>query len=122
LNVTHTRYKTTNTLLLIAGGLVCLFTTFLAVMTAGFGADPAHDFKSYMVVGLLFVSLASVPSYLLMFRWCGIGEAAMWVITAIAFFLMLLGGMNFFGLVLSLIIESLIFSGIASGSRRESFH
>ena len=35
-----------NVVLLVAGALVCVFTAFLLIITAGFGADPVPDFRS----------------------------------------------------------------------------
>jgi hypothetical protein len=74
----QTRYIGANIVLLIAGAIICLIIGFMAVMTAGFGADPAHDFRSTAIVFDLLTSLLSIPFYLAMFRWCGVGMVGVW--------------------------------------------
>jgi hypothetical protein len=115
----RTRYTPANVLLLVVAGVVSLLITFLSVMTAGFGADPAHDFRSAALTCILIAALFNAPSYLAMFWWCGIGEVAIWIVTFFCFASMVVGGLlNYVGLLLLLILESLMFSGIASASRR----
>jgi hypothetical protein len=63
----HTRYVGSNIALLLVGAVVCLFTGFMAVMTAGFGADPVHDFRSGAILCDILATLLSVPFYLAMF-------------------------------------------------------
>jgi hypothetical protein len=89
-------------------------------MTAGFGADPAHDFRSGAIICFLCLALLSAPAYLTMFRWCGVGEITMWSVTGMSFAVLLVAGvlLHFLGFVVLLAVESLIFNAIASGSRK----
>jgi len=115
--MTHTHYSSTNVLLLVAGALVCLFTTFLLVMTAGFGADPVHDLKSLAVTSLLCVGLLCVPSFLLMLRWSRIGSVAMWSVALCCLLFALVGGLiHYSGLVILLLIEATICAAIDTES------
>jgi DMSO/TMAO reductase YedYZ heme-binding membrane subunit len=116
---TITRYSSVNIILLVAGALVCLFTNFLLIMTAGFGADPVHDYRSFAIVCLLCVGLLSAPSYLLTLRWSRIGSIAMWSVALSCSFIALAGGviLHFLGLVVLLLVEGLICGAINSGSQ-----
>ena len=102
--MTHTRYTSTNILLLVAGGIACAVVVFLCVMTAGFGADPAHDFRSGAIICFLCLALLSAPAYLTMFRWCGVGEITMWSVTGMSFAVLLVAGvlLHFLGFVVLL--------------------
>jgi len=91
--LTHTRYIGSNIALLAVGVLVCLLTTFFAVMTGGFGADPVHDFRSGAIMCDLLAADLSFPIYLTMFRWCGLGSVAMWCIATLSFVICLVTGM-----------------------------
>jgi hypothetical protein len=105
--------------LLVAGGVDCLFLFFLTVMTASFAADPVHDFRSLATMCFLYVALSSVVIFLLMFRWSGIGSAAMWSATACCLLVGLFGGVlpHLLGVLLLMLIEALICQAISSGSR-----
>jgi hypothetical protein len=115
MHLTHTR---TNIVLLAAGALVCMFNTFLLIMTAGFGADPVHDFRSLAIQWLLCVGLLSCPCFLLMLRWSRVGSIAMWCVALCYSLVALVGGAFFhlLGLVILLLIEALICGAIDSGS------
>lgn len=106
-------------MLLIAGTIVCLFTTFLLIMTGGFGADPVHDFQSLAVKSLLVVGLLSCPFYLLMFRWSKVGATGMWCVAISCAVIALIGGlvMQLLGLVALLMVEASICEAINSGSK-----
>jgi hypothetical protein len=119
LQMTHTRYSRPNIVLLIAGGLVCLFIVFLTSMTAGFATEPIHDFKSVAAVCLLCLCMSAVPFYLVMFRWSGVGSIGMWCITLSYFLLALVAGIlpHLMGLLVLLAIEALICESIKAGSR-----
>ena len=118
MKLTHTRYVGVNIVLLIVGALVCLATGFMAVMTAGFGADSVHDFESAVVVCDLVAALISIPLYLIMFRWCGIGTTGMWCAATVSLVSCLVTGMAgptvFFTLLLGL--QGLICRGVYSSS------
>jgi hypothetical protein len=118
--MTITRYSSINVVLLIAGALVCLFTVFLLIMTAGFGADPIHDYRSFAIVSLLCVGLLSVPAYLVTLRWPRIGSIAMWGIASCCLLIATAGGVifHFLGLMVLLLVEALICSAVKSGSER----
>ena len=118
--MTITRYTSTNVILLIAGALVCLFTVFLLIMTAGFGADPVHDFRSFAIVSLLCVGLLCVPAYLITLRWPKAGAVAMWIVASCCALIATVGGVifHFLGLTVLLLVEALICSAINSGSER----
>jgi hypothetical protein len=81
----HTRYVGSNIALLLVGAVVCLFTGFMAVMTAGFGADPVHDFRSGAILCDILATLLSVPFYLAMFRWCGVGNVGYGALRCLVF-------------------------------------
>jgi len=87
-------------------------------MTAGFAADTAESFRGLSVTFVLCLSLLCAPAYLAMFRWCKIGKVAIWCITALSFSALLVSGLllKYGGLAVLLLVESLIFSAIASGS------
>lgn len=118
--MTITRYSSINVVLLIAGALVCVFTVFLLIMTAGFGADPVHDYRSFVIVSLLCVGLLSAPAYLLMLRWSNIGSIAMWSVASCCLLIAIVGGIvfHFLGMVVLLLVEALICSAINSGSEK----
>lgn len=75
--MTYTRYSKSNIILLLAGFCVCILVAFLASMTAGFAADPVHDFKTLATVLLLYLAVLTVPIYGMMFRWSSLGSIAM---------------------------------------------
>jgi hypothetical protein len=114
-----TRYTATNVSLMVAAGLLI---AFLSVMTAGFGADPAHDFVSTCIVVLLVVSLLSVPAYLAMFRWCLVASISMWCITGLCLLLALLSGLAGPSLALFFLmaLDASLFQAIVSNSHRRS--
>lgn len=118
--MTITRYTSTNIILLIAGALVCLFTVFLLIMTAGFGADPVHDFRSLAIVSFLCIGLLSIPAYLITMRWPKIGADAMWCVVVSCAVILAVGGviLHFLGLTVLLLVEALICSAIKSGSEK----
>jgi hypothetical protein len=120
MQVTHTRYSSTNIILLIAGAVVCLFNTFLLIMTAGFGADPVRDYKSFAIVSLLCVGLLCVPSFLITLRWPRIGTLTMWGVASCCSLIAVVGGVifHFLGLVVLLLVEALICSAVNSGSEK----
>jgi hypothetical protein len=100
----RTRYIGSNIGLLIAGALVCLATGFMAVMTAGFGTDPVHDFRSAAVVCDLLVVILSIPFYLAMFRWCGIGMFGVWCAAFVSLGTCLVSGMAGFTVFFTLLL------------------
>ena len=112
----HTRYVASSVALLLGGTLVCLATCLMAVMTAGFGADPVHDFRSGAIVCVIFAALLATPFYLAMFRWCRIGCVGVWCMAALSLLLALVTGMAgptmAFAILLGL--QGLICSGIVS--------
>jgi hypothetical protein len=114
-----TRYSTANIVLMIAEALLCVFTSFLLIMTAGFGADPVHDFRSFAIVCMLCVGLLSCPSFLLAIRWSRLGSTAMWCVAICTLLIAVLGGViqHFLGLVILLFIQALICGAINAGSR-----
>ena len=117
--MTTTRYSLGNVVLLVAGTVICLFTTFLLIMTGGFGADPVHDFESLAVRSLLVVGLLSCPFYLLMFRWSRVGATGTWSVAISCAVIALIGGviMQLLGLVTLLMVEASICEAINSGSK-----
>ena len=118
--MTHTRYSPGNVALLFMAGLVSLFITFLAVMTAGFGADPVHDYQSFAVACLVLIALLSTPLWLIMLRWSSVGYFGAWSVTACWALICLVLGMRFSGLVVLLAIQSLISGAIHSRSKEEA--
>jgi hypothetical protein len=122
MQLTHTRYSLPNTILLLAGGLISLFNTFALVMTAGFGADPVHDFRSLAVESLIVVGLLNCLFFLIMLRWCRIGSIGMWCIVICSSLLALAAGVLFklFVFLVLLMIEALICSAVDAGSHGKS--
>jgi hypothetical protein len=119
----RTRYVGSNIALLLVGAVVCLATGFMAVMTAGFGADPVHDFKSAAIRCGILAALLSVPFYLATFRWCGVGSVGVWCTALVSLVSCLVTGMAgptvLFTLLLAL--QGLICTGINSASTRREF-
>lgn len=76
-------------------------------MTAGFPADPISDVRSFATVCFLWVALSSIPIFVAMFRWSGIGSKAMWCSAGCCFLLGLFGGIlpHLPGVLLLLLIE-----------------
>jgi hypothetical protein len=91
--LTHSRYISSNIILLLAGALVCLLATFFAVMTGGFGVDPVHNFRSGAIMCDLLAADLSFLIYLTMFRWCGFGSVAMWCVATVSLVICLVTGM-----------------------------
>jgi hypothetical protein len=121
----QTRYVGSNIALLLVGAVVCLATGFMAVMTAGFGAGPVHDFKSAAILCDILAALFSVPFYLATFRWCGVGSVGVWCAALVSLVSCLVTGMAgptvLFTLLLAL--QGLICTGINSAStKRELAH
>jgi len=116
--VIYTRYTPATVGLLVLGGAVCGFNVFLAIMTAGFGADPVHDFKSGAIVACILLALTSLPIYLAMFRWAGIGCVAMWSATVGCFLLSLFVGAPGMAFSMFLFVQSLVCQGIKSASEK----
>jgi hypothetical protein len=89
-------------------------------MSAGFVADPVHDFRSFAFAAYLLLSLLLIPIYLIMFRWCSIGSLAMWCLFG-SCLVALVAGLFFQGLgfLIPLFIEALIFGAINSRSHVE---
>jgi hypothetical protein len=119
--MTHTRYSTTNILLLSAGALVSLFSTFLVSLTAGFASDSVRDFKSLAQASFLWFAILTLPTYLVTLRWIQIGSAAMWII-AVTCLLIALSSSIFLrlgGEVLLLFVNAFIFRAVYAGSRTE---
>jgi hypothetical protein len=118
--LTHTRYVGSTIALLFVGTLVCAFILFMGVMTAGFGADPVHDFRSGAILCDLLAALLSVPAFLAMFRWCGVGSIGVYCIAAFSTLIFLVTGMagptGLFTILLFL--QSLICWGITSTSEK----
>jgi hypothetical protein len=114
----RTRYSPFNIFLLAAGALGCLVITFMSVMTAGFGADPVHDFASGAIAFLLYFWLLSIPAYLIMIFWSKVGSIAMWTIAGLSFGILLLipRDWHYLGLTVPLGIEAFIFQVIDSAS------
>jgi hypothetical protein len=119
--MTYTRYSRTNTILLVAGILVGISTSILAAMTGAFGADPVHDFRSGGLIAYLFVAELTFPLSLIMLRWCGFGAKTMWAIVLCCLAIGLLSGIlrRYGGILVPLIAEALIFTGIDSGSTED---
>src|SRR5580698_10284852 len=106
--MTYTKYSATNVILLIAGDIVALFTSFLVCMTAGFAVDPVHDVKSLATVGLLYMAILVMPIYLVTLRWCSIGSTAMWIVVCGCAVAALLGAvlLRLGGLIILLLVEA----------------
>lgn len=116
----HTNYSGTSIFLLGVGTLLCVLSAFVFVMTRAFGTNPVHDYSSFMIQFQLILALLSVPTFLLMFRWCQVGSVAIWWLTLSSGVLGLLSafaGPTLFVLVL-LLLKALICSGIYSISRK----
>jgi hypothetical protein len=120
--MTHTRYSPANIILLVAGGLIAIFNLFLTVMTAGFGADPVHDFKTFAASCVLVIALAAAPFYLIAFRWSGISTVGTWSVTLCCALITLVSGelTHFSGLLILLTIQSLIMGAINSSSKNRT--
>ncbi len=118
--LTHTRYVGSNIALLFVGTVVCAFILFMVVMTAGFGADPVHDFRSGAILCDLLAALLSVPIFLAMFRWCGVGSVGIYRIAVFSALIFLVTGMagptGLFSILLFL--QCLICWGITSTSEK----
>jgi len=117
--MTHTRYSPGNVALLAVGAVITSISTFFSVMAAGFGGDPADNFRGFAFLALLNISLMLVPVYLVMLRWCGIGVIAMWCLLVACCMAAILAGV-FEGLIVYLIllfIQALVFGAINSKSR-----
>src|SRR5271155_357598 len=114
----RTRYVGSNIALLIIGAVVCLATGFMAVMTAGFGADPVHDFKSGAILCEILAALLSGPFYLVMFRWCGVGSVGVWCTAMFSLSVCLVTGMAAPTVLftLLLVLQGFICTGINSAS------
>ena len=112
----QTRYVGSNIALLLVGAVVCLGTGFMAVMTAGFGADPVHDFNAPRSSAALLL----IPFYLITFRWCGVGSVGVWCTALVSLVSCLVVGMAaptvLFTLLLAL--QGLICTGINSASMK----
>ena len=80
----HTRYVSSNVALLFVGAVLCAVIALEAIMTAGFGADPVHDFKSAAILFDILAAILSIPFFLTMFRWCGIGSVGIWCAAGIS--------------------------------------
>lgn len=118
--MTITRYTLANIVLLCVGALVCTFTTFMLLMTAGFGAEPVHDFRSFAFIALIVVGLLTTPAFLITFRWPKIGSISMWIITACWAVIGIASGAlgRFPGLVFLFVVQAIICRGIQSGSEK----
>jgi hypothetical protein len=90
----------------------------MAVMTAGFGADPVHDLKSAAVVCALLAALLSTPFYLAMFRWCGLGMIGVCCAALVSLSSCLATGMTGPTVLITLLLglQALICYGIYSAS------
>lgn len=114
----RTRYGRSSISLLIVGGVCCLITLFMAVMTAGFGADPVRDFKSAAITCDILLAILSASFYLAMFKWCGVGSVAMWSTALLSLVCCLASGLAgptmLFTILLAL--QALICTGINSAS------
>ena len=98
-------------LLILAVAIACL-GTFFTIMTAGFGADPAHNVPSAAMEVVLVASLAFLPVALLMIRWPGIAEIVSWVECCLCFLSLLMAAGRtalwlLFWLMLGLIARSM---------------
>jgi len=94
-----------------------LFITFLAVMTAGFGADPVHDYQSFAVACFILTSLLSTLLWLTTLRWSSVGYYGAWSVTAFCALICLTLGMRLSGLVILVAIQSLISGAIHSRNK-----
>jgi hypothetical protein len=114
----QTRYVGSNIALLVVGAIVCLFIVFMAVMTAAFAADPVHDFKSGAIFCDILAALASVPFFLVMFKWCGVGHIGVWCTAVFSLLVCLVTGMAGPTLLFTLLLvfQGLLCTGINSAS------
>jgi len=99
---------------------VCVFTVFFLIMTAGFGADPVHDYRSFAIASLVCIGLLIAPAYLITLRWPKIGSLTMWGVALCCLLISIVGGVifHFLGLVVLLLVEALICSAVNSGSEK----
>ena len=118
----RTRYSPSNIALLASGVLMSVFNVFIIVMTAGFGADTIHDFKSFAVTAILCISLLLAPISLVMFRWCGLGAISMWCLLGGCCLITLIAGLlnHLLGFLILLLAQALIFELINSKSNVEN--
>ena len=79
----RTKYCPRNVTLLLIGVVVALADGWLAVMTAGFGADPVHDWRSGAFMVVLCASLVVLPACLITFRWPTLGATVSWGVAAL---------------------------------------
>ena len=91
-SMNRTRLSFRNTALSLLGIVVSTIGAFLAVMTAGFGADPVHDVSSAAMVVILRASIALFPSALIGLWWSRIGVVTSWSIFVLCGLCALLGG------------------------------
>jgi hypothetical protein len=90
--MTRTKLSLPNVALLLLGIVISLIDAFLSVMTAGFGADPIHDLKSFAMQVVILASLALLPSSLIVFLWSRIGVVVSWSIVGLCSLCVPLGG------------------------------
>ena len=114
-----TRYCTANSVLLLIGIVVALADGWLAVMTAGFGANPVHDLKSGAVMGVLVASLVLLPACLITARWPSLGANISWSVVALCLLSVWASPVVILFLILAA-IEGLIATSIVSRSEGTS--
>ena len=114
--VIKTVYTAKSVLLIFALGLLCLFTTFIVVMTFGFAIDQPHGFRNWSGTLALLTSLLTVPAFLIGLRWSGIAHRVMWGITILCCVFLLASWhvARYSGLLVLLTIQSLIWTTLAS--------
>jgi hypothetical protein len=116
--LTHTRYSGGNIVLLCIGGVLCLFGTWLIVMTSGFGYDPLPGFRGFCGYAFFWIAVLMLPAFLILLRWSSLGAAVMWGITACSAVLAILRWAHLFDLVFFPFVLSLIASKINSRSEQ----
>ena len=116
----YTRYSGANIFLLGIGTILCALSAFFFVMTGAFGTDPVHNFISFMLQFQLILTVLSLPTFLLMFRWCQIGSIAIrWLtITSCVIGLLCAFAGPTLGILVLLVAKALTCSGIDSISRK----
>ncbi len=112
-----TKHCPGNVALLLIAIVVALADGWLAMMTAGFGADPVHDLKSGTFIVVLWASLALLPACLITLIWPKVGAIISWSVVALCCLSFWASPAVILFLILA-VIEGLIGTSIASRSEK----
>lgn len=105
-----------NVALLLLGITVSLIDAFLAVMTAGFGADPVHDLQSAAMTVVILTSLALLPSSLIAFWRSKVYVVTSWSIFGLCTLCVLVGAWGGMAFLVLAFIQALVATTIDSRS------